>query len=82
LKWALTREKLYPSTDGPRYVKGHATTLGLIAFEAFLATGMTIYFSRVNKARLIGKEDYKMDSKTEAEIREMADDSPRFLYTV
>jgi hypothetical protein len=43
---------------------------------------MYLYFRWRNQQRLAGKEDYKIEGKTEEEIAEMGDDSPRFLFTL
>ena len=73
--------KLYPTKDGPRYILGNAVTLGLLAFAISCATGMSLYFSLLNARRAAGKEDHKLAGKTNEEVDEMGDDSPRFTYT-
>ncbi|KAJ5198174.1 uncharacterized protein N7498_007291 [Penicillium cinerascens] len=73
---------LYPSTEGPRYIKGHGITLALLgaAFCLFVVT--MLYFARVNKRRMEGKEDAKIAGLTEEVINELGDRSPRFMYAI
>lgn len=73
---------LYKTTEAPRYILGHAVTLALVAFSSVLYAFMSWYFTRRNAARRNGEEDYKIDGKSEDEIAEMGDESPRFVYTM
>lgn len=41
---------------------------------------MYFYFRAVNKRRRDGKEDYKIEGKTEEEIADLGDESPRFVF--
>lgn len=72
---------LYPMAEGPRYVRGHGVTLALVGFAAVLYAGMSVYFVRRNKKRLSGAEDGRVVGKSEEEIAEMGDESPRFVFT-
>jgi hypothetical protein len=72
---------LYLTKDAPRNVKGHATTLALVAFATILYGLLSLYFCRRDVARRNGKEDYKIEGKSEEEIVELGDESPRFIYT-
>ena len=56
--------------------------MAMAAMAAVLYGGMWLYFVRRNKNRLAGNEDYKMEGKSEQEIAEMGDESPRFIYTI
>ncbi|KAI9837836.1 MAG: hypothetical protein M1819_006770 [Sarea resinae] len=71
---------LYETYYGPRYTKGHAVTLSLVAFASCVYAVMAFYFSGKNKRREAGDEDGVMEGKTEEEINEMGDWSPRFRY--
>ncbi|EWC47425.1 hypothetical protein DRE_00393 [Drechslerella stenobrocha 248] len=71
---------LYPAVDGPRYIKGHAVTISMIAVGTMAYGTVLAYYIYENKARDEGKRDYLLEGKTEAEIAEMGDDSPRFRY--
>lgn len=54
--------------------------MGLVAIGALIYGGMFTYYLRANARRAAGKEDYKMEGKSEAELTAMGDDSPRFVY--
>jgi MFS family permease len=72
---------LYTNSDQPLYITGHATCLALVALAGFVHAGMYMYLTRENKLRADGKRDHLIEGKTEEEIREMGDKSPRFVYT-
>jgi hypothetical protein len=78
----LTISQLYPTKQGPRYVKGHAVTLGLVGFSAVIYAGMSLYFTGINRERRAGKEDWKMAGKSEEQIAEMGDENPRYMYVI
>jgi len=67
-------------TKAPRFIKGHAVSLAMVA------AGTTIYgilwysYMQVNKARARGDEEKKIVGMTGEEIDEMGDESPRFRY--
>ena len=44
--------------------------------DATLWAGM----SRANRRRKAGLEDYKLEGKTEKEVDDLGDDSPRYIY--
>jgi hypothetical protein len=44
-------------------------------------TLLHFYYRRVNARREQGKENWKMEGKTEEEIAEMGDLSPHYRYT-
>lgn len=72
---------LYGTKDGPRYIKGHGVNLAMVAYAALIYLFMSFWFRRVNKARAEGKEDWKTEGKTEEEVAELGDASPRFVFT-
>lgn len=80
--WLLTISQLYPAKEGPRFVRGHAVTLSMVAFASAVYAFMTFYYARVNARRARGEEDHKIQGMSESEIRELGDDSPRFVYTI
>lgn len=53
----------------------------MVAFATTLYAFMWIYFRARNKRRAEGKEDYKMEGKTAAQIAEDGDESPLFVFT-
>jgi cbb3-type cytochrome oxidase subunit 3 len=73
---------LYKTSEGPRFVRGNAVTLGLVGFAGILYGGMWICYRFINKRRVQGLEDEKISSLTEEDIQEMGDRNPRFLYSI
>lgn len=71
----------YETKDAPRYIKGHTITLGLVALATLLYGCLSLYFAERNAGRREGREDHKMSGKSEEEIAEMGDESPKFVYT-
>jgi MFS family permease len=73
---------LYPNSEGPRFVRGNAVTLGLVGFAGVVYGGMWLCYRIINKQRAQGLEDEKISSLSEQEIQEMGDRNPRFLYSI
>lgn len=73
---------LFQTVYGPTYYPGYGGTIGLLSISCSLFTFMHFYFKRQNRNRLAGKEDWKLEGKTDEEVAEMGDESPRFLYTI
>ncbi|OBT68516.1 hypothetical protein VE03_02875 [Pseudogymnoascus sp. 23342-1-I1] len=71
---------MYPTADGPNYIMGHATSLSMVGMAALIYLAMMFYYAKVNKDRAMGKEDWKIEGKTDAEIEDMGDRSPRYVY--
>ncbi|KAJ3885884.1 MFS general substrate transporter [Lentinula edodes] len=71
---------LFPTTEGPRYIKGFAVCCGLEIFGALCALVMTISYrldnARRNKLHGVPKEDARVD------VAEMADKAPTFRYII
>ncbi|EFE41830.1 MFS transporter, putative [Trichophyton verrucosum HKI 0517] len=72
---------LYPHHTAPRYVMGHAVTLALAGLSVLIYGFMWFHYSRINKARAEGKEDYKIEGMTHEEVQEMGDRNPQFRYS-
>jgi hypothetical protein len=72
---------LYGTSDGPRFIKGHAVSLAMVGTSAFIYLSFWAYFRYLNKRKLDGKDDHKVQGKTPEEIEEMGEHNPRFLYT-
>jgi hypothetical protein len=62
-------------------VRGHAVTLAMIAFGLICYAILWAYLGMLNTRREKGEEDYLIEGKSDEEIAEMGDDSPRFKYT-
>lgn len=73
---------LYPTSNSPRYVMGHAVTLSLVGLSGCICAGMSLYFRRVNNRRAAGKEDDLIERMSEAESEELGDRNPQFVYAV
>ncbi|RDW75426.1 hypothetical protein BP6252_06568 [Coleophoma cylindrospora] len=72
---------LFQTNYSPQYYVGHGVSLGLVAVSGSIFAVMTLYYTRVNMKRAQGSEDYKLEGKTDVEIEEMGDLSPRYVYT-
>lgn len=72
---------LYTNIDQPLYIRGHATNLALVALAGVIHTCMFFYFTWENKQRRLGRRDWKLEGKSEEEIKELADESPTFMFT-
>lgn len=67
--------------DRPLFRPGYGAQIGLLVLGIALYTALHFYFRMANKRKLSGKEDWRMEGKTEEEIAEMGEDNPRYLYT-
>jgi sugar phosphate permease len=72
---------MYPTPDGPRFTTGHATSLGMVGMAAIIYAGLSWHYRRVNRRRKLGGEDWKIEGKPPAEIEEMGDRNPGYVYT-
>ncbi|MBE3045875.1 hypothetical protein IMZ48_25700 [Candidatus Bathyarchaeota archaeon] len=72
---------MYPTKEGPQFVKGHAVSMGLVAMSSVIYIFFLFYFRYQNKRRAAGKLDYKTQGMTEEEVDELGEDNPRFRYT-
>lgn len=73
---------LYPASEGPRYVKGNAVTMALVAFSVIVYACLSAWFWRENKMREQGRRDERMKDLTPDEIVALGDDNPNFRYAV
>ncbi|CAE6479144.1 unnamed protein product [Rhizoctonia solani] len=71
---------LYATNEKPRYIRGHAVSLAMVAFAAFMYGVMAIVYARINARRSRGEEDYKLAGKTPEQVDALGDDSPRFRF--
>lgn len=72
---------LYSAKASPKYYAGYGVSIAAVSVSVCIFTFMSIYYRRVNKRRAEGKEDWKLEGKTEQEILEMGDWSPRYVYS-
>ncbi|KAL5121128.1 hypothetical protein ACEQ8H_000979 [Pleosporales sp. CAS-2024a] len=73
---------IYPKAQGPRFIKGHAITMALVGFAITCYAVLWAEFRRVNTRREQGDEDHLIAGRSDDEVAEMGDDSPRFRYTI
>lgn len=73
---------LYSSKYAPTYTPGYAATIGLLSLGIVIYVALHLYFRMMNRRKLAGKEDWRIEGKTEEEIAEMGEDNPRYLYTI
>ncbi len=78
----LTSAQLYPSREGPRYLRGHAVTLAMVAFAVSVFGFMWWYLARENRRRARGDVDHKIAGMSAEEIAELGDRSPKYEYTI
>ncbi|KAM3421949.1 putative transporter [Cercospora zeina] len=71
---------LYPSSEGPRYLKGHGVTMALVALGTVLYGIMYAYFTRENKVRAAGRRDAVTQGMTEEESLALGDENPKFVF--
>lgn len=72
--------QLYPSAQGPRYVKGHAITMSMLIFGVATFGLMWVYYIIVNRRRAEGKEGHKAQGLSDSEVEELGDESPKFVF--
>lgn len=73
---------LFTNAMAPAYTPGYAATIGALGFAMTMNTTLHVYFRMINKRRESGKEDWKLEGKTDEEVADMGDLSPRFKYTI
>lgn len=73
---------LYPKEEGPRFVRGHAVSLGMVSFAMAVYAFMWWFFSRENKKRINGERDAKIEDLSEVEIADLGDENPKFLFSI
>ncbi|KAL8716125.1 MAG: hypothetical protein Q9220_000030 [cf. Caloplaca sp. 1 TL-2023] len=73
--------QLYPSSESPRFIRGHAVSLGMVGMAGVIFASLTWYYSRRNDQRRAGEEDSRIENMSEEEIAELGDESPRFIFT-
>ncbi|KAI0011986.1 hypothetical protein F4779DRAFT_614941 [Xylariaceae sp. FL0662B] len=72
---------LYPNKDAPTFYTGYGVSIASVSVSVSIFAFMSWYYRRINHARALGKEDWKLEGRAEAEIAAMGDQSPRFVYS-
>ncbi|UNI17643.1 hypothetical protein JDV02_003971 [Purpureocillium takamizusanense] len=73
---------IYPKGDKPRYIRGHAVSLSMVAMGTAIYGFMWFWFWRANQRREAGEMSEKHRQMDEDELKELGDDSPRYRYTI
>ncbi|CAM1509126.1 Fc.00g028650.m01.CDS01 [Cosmosporella sp. VM-42] len=73
---------IYPVEDKPRYIRGHAVTLSMVAVGTLIYAFMWYWYRRQNLRRQAGEMEEKYRGLGEAELKELGDESPRYRYTI
>ena len=73
---------LFSASTAPGYTPGYAASIGTLAFGALVHTSLCVWYSRKNKKRDRGEEDWKMEGKTAEEVAEMGEYNPLYRYTI
>ena len=74
--------KIYPTIERPRFIKGHAITMAMVAFAIICYSVLWFHLNSINKRRDRGEEEHLIAGMTDDEVAELGDDSPRFKYTI
>ncbi|KAL1858295.1 hypothetical protein VTK73DRAFT_7850 [Phialemonium thermophilum] len=71
---------VYPASQAPRYIKGHAISLAMGGFAVVTYAIVWAYYVYENKQRKSGKRDFQLEGLADEEVRELGDKSPRFIF--
>jgi hypothetical protein len=70
---------IYLQRDAPKYVLGHAVSLGALVLTVILAGGQIVYLGRENKKRDRGERDDRLGDENEGRL---GHEHPSFRYTL
>lgn len=73
---------MFESAYSPTYYPGYAATIGLLFLGLCGMGALLFHYKRENKRRAAGKYDHLLEGKTEAEILELAERHPDFVFTI
>ncbi|CAE6452354.1 unnamed protein product [Rhizoctonia solani] len=71
---------LYATHEKPRYIRGHAVSLAMVAFATCVYGIMAVVYARINARRDRGEEEHKLVGKTHEQVDALGDESPHFRY--
>lgn len=66
--------------DAPRYLPGNAFNLANSVVMFFLVGGLLLWQKRENKAKAAGRDDHRIEGKTESEVADLGQKHPDFRY--
>lgn len=64
----------------PRFVRGHAVSLAMVAMGCIVYTGLWWWYANENRRRKASLESEKESGLTDEDTIELGDDSPRFIF--
>ncbi|KAH7402102.1 major facilitator superfamily domain-containing protein [Phaeosphaeria sp. MPI-PUGE-AT-0046c] len=70
---------IYLQRDAPKYILGHAVSLGALVITVILATGQVLYLQWENKKRDNGERDHRLVDEFEGNLGHR---HPNFRYTL
>jgi hypothetical protein len=70
---------IYLQRDSPKYVLGHAVSLGALVLTVILAGGQIVYLQWENKKRDRGERDGRLGEENEGRLGHK---HPNFRYTL
>ncbi|KAI5861940.1 major facilitator superfamily domain-containing protein [Durotheca rogersii] len=76
----ITASFLYPSAEGPCYVKGHIIATSMAAFGVLPFDFMWLFYEWSNKRRTGEKEDGKIQDTSDSKVKKLGSKSPRSVY--
>nr|PFH55532.1 hypothetical protein XA68_18110 [Ophiocordyceps unilateralis] len=72
---------VYPKPDAPRYIRGHAVTLAMVAMGVLIYAFLWLWYCRENRRRANGKLSEVHRRMKDDELEQLGDDSPHYRYT-
>ncbi|KAM5345714.1 hypothetical protein ACJ41O_011575 [Fusarium nematophilum] len=73
---------IYPAADKPRYTRGHAVTLSMVAMGTIIYAFLWWWYRRENERRQSGEVKERYRGMSEDELVELGDESPHYRYTI
>ncbi|OAA77952.1 Major facilitator superfamily domain, general substrate transporter [Akanthomyces lecanii RCEF 1005] len=73
---------IYPTLDAPRFIRGHAVTLSMVAMGTLIYGLLWVWYRRENQRRAAGALQEKYQNLSDDELRELGDESPHYTYTI
>ena len=68
------------TVEGPRYIKGHATTLSLVGMATVVYGLMSVWYMRENKRRDAAGVGAAHEGQSDDELAELGDESPHYRF--
>ncbi|TQW10996.1 hypothetical protein V2A60_004799 [Cordyceps javanica] len=73
---------IYPTPDAPRFIRGHAVTLSMVAMGTLIYGLLWAWYRRENERRAAGAVKEKYQNMSDDELRELGDESPHYIYMI